>query len=391
MAVVRSACEFWVREVNEVAREPAMPAVMTRRRILTTAAAGISAVTAASCFPRPALSQAVKVRYTLSWLPTGQYAFIYSARQLGYLTKRGIDLEISRGFGSLAAIQAVSTGQFDMGGAQTGAILLSIIKGSNLRLPATQGYDATLGILVPEKNPIQRPKDLEGKKIGVTPTSADTPFLPAYCRLAGVDFSKLNIVQLDSKILEQSAMSGEVDAILVTGLSSVPNFVSENISFRMLPYSDVGLQFYWQNTIVSAAYFEKNKELVDNVVEGILEGLKFMLLNPQEAMERHLKEHQELAIGKNGKLYVELGLGMTNAIMISPESMQHGLGYTDFVEIDKQARFVKQYAAASVDRDPPKANTFCSNDNANKVTLTAAEWEQVRSNSQKYAKLLAKG
>jgi NitT/TauT family transport system substrate-binding protein len=391
MAVVRSACEFWVREVNEVAREPAMPAVMTRRRILTTAAAGISAVTAASCFPRPALSQAVKVRYTLSWLPTGQYAFIYSARQLGYLRKRGIDLEISRGFGSLAAIQAVSTGQFDMGGAQTGAILLSIIKGSNLRLPATQGYDATLGILVPQKNPIQRPKDLEGKKIGVTPTSADTPFLPAYCRLAGVDFSKLNIVQLDSKILEQSAMSGVVDAILVTGLSSVPNFVSENISFRMLPYSDVGLQFYWQNTIVTAAYFEKNKELVDNVVEGILEGLKFMLLNPQEAMERHLKEHQELAIGKNGKLYVELGLGMTNAIMISPESMQHGLGYTDFVEIDKQARFVKQYAAASVDRDPPKASTFCSNDNANKVTLTAAEWEQVRSNSQKYAKLLGKG
>ena len=391
MAVVRSACELWIREVNEVAREPAMPAVMTRRRIMTTAAAGISAVTAASCFPRPALSQAVKVRYTLSWLPTGQYAFIYSARQLGYLTKRGIDLEISRGVGSLAAIQAVSTGQFDMGGAQTGAILLSIIKGGNLRLPATQGYDATLGILVPEKNPIQRPKDLEGKKIGVTPTSADTPFLPAYCRLAGVDFSKLNIVQLDSKILEQSAMSGVVDAILVTGLSSVPNFVSENISFRMLPYSDVGLQFYWQNTIVSAAYFEKNKELVDNVVEGVLEGLKFMLLNPQEAMERHLKEHPELAIGKNGRLYVELGLGMTNAIMISPESMQHGLGYTDFVEIDKQARFVKQYAAASLDRDPPKASTFCSNDNANKVTLTAAEWEQVRSNSQKYAKLLAKG
>jgi len=157
--------------------------------------------------------------------------------------KRGIDLDISRGFGSLAAIQAVSTGQFDIGGAQTGAILLSIIKGENLRLAATQGYDATLGILVPEKNPIRTPKDLEGKKIGVTPTSADTPFLPAYCRLAGVDFDKLNIVQVDSKILEQAAMSGVVDAILVTGLSSVPNFVSENIPFRMLPYSHVGLHF----------------------------------------------------------------------------------------------------------------------------------------------------
>jgi NitT/TauT family transport system substrate-binding protein len=371
------------------ARGTAMQSFLTRRIFLTTTAVGASMI-AASSFPRPALSQPVKVRYTLSWLPTGQYAFIYSARQLGFFKKRGIDLEISRGFGSLAAIQAVSTGQFDIGGAQTGAILLSIIKGSNLRLPATQGYDATLGILVPEKNPIRAPKDLEGKKIGVTPTSADTPFLPAYCRLADVDLSKLNIVQLDSKILEQSAMSGVVDAILVTGLSSIPNFVSENIAFRMLPYSDVGLQFYWQNTIVTAAYFEKNKELVDNVVEGILEGLKFMMLNPQEAMERHLKEHQELAIGKNGRLYVELGLGMTNAIMIAPESMKHGLGYTDFAEVDKQATFVKQYAAAPADREPPKANTFCSNDSANKVTLTVAEWEQVRSNSQKYAKLLGK-
>jgi NitT/TauT family transport system substrate-binding protein len=297
-------------------------------------------------------------------------------------------LDISRGFGSLAAIQAVSTGQFDIGGAQTGAILLSVIKGGSLRLPATQGYDATLGILVPKKNPIRTPKDLEGKKVGVTPTSADTPFLPAYCHLAGVDFDKLKIVQLDSKILEQSAMSGVVDAILVTGLSSIPNFVSENIPFRMLPYSHVGLQFYWQNTIVTSSYMEKNKELVDNVVQGILEGIKFMLLNPQEAMERHLKEHQELAIGKNGKLYVELGMGMTSAIMSAPESIEHGLGYTDFADIDKQASFVKQYAAAATDREPPKADTFCSNDNANKVTLTASEWEQVRARTRKYAELL---
>jgi NitT/TauT family transport system substrate-binding protein len=345
-----------------------MSSMLTRRKLLTTAAAGASTL-GASCFPRPALSQPVKVRYTLSWLPTGQYAFIYSARQLGLFKKRGIDLDISRGFGSLAAIQAVSTGQFDIGGAQTGAILLSIIKGENLRVAATQGYDATLGILVPEKNLIRTPKDLEGKRIGVTPTSADTPFLPAYCRLAGVDFDKLNIVQVDSKILEQAAMSGVVDAILVTALSSVPNFVSEDIPFRMLPYSHVGLHFYWQNTIVSSAYMEKNKELVDNVVAGILEGIRFMLLNPQEAMERHLKEHQELAIGKNGKLYVELGLGMTSAIMIAPESIEHGLGYTDLAEIDKQASFVKQYAAAGSDREPPKAATFCSNDNADKITL----------------------
>jgi NitT/TauT family transport system substrate-binding protein len=362
---------------------------MTRRKLLGAAAAGTAAL-AGAAFPRPAIAQPAKVRYTLSWLPTGQYAFIYAARQLGYFKKHGIDLEISRGYGSMAAIQAVSTGQFEMGSAQTGANLLSIMKGLDLRILGTLGYDATLGIVAPENGPIRTPKDLEGRKIGVSAAGGDTPFLPAYCRLVGADFSKLTIVQIDSKILEQSAMSGLVDAIVVTGLSSIPNFISENFPIRMMPFSQAGLQFYWLNTLTNSSFLAKNKELVDNVEMGILEGMKFMLLNPQEAMERHLKEHEELALGKNGKLYVELGMGMTRAIMTAPESIQNGLGYTDLAKLDAQAKVVKQYAAAAKDRDPPPAATFCSNSDIGKVTLTAAEWDQLRASTQKYVKLLGK-
>jgi NitT/TauT family transport system substrate-binding protein len=367
---------------------------LTRRKFFRAAAAGTAATAATLAgvtFPRPAIAQLAKVRYTLSWLPTGQYAFLYSARQLGYFKQRGIELDISRGYGSMAATQAVATGQFEMGGAQTGANLLSIMKGLDLRILGTQGYDATLGIVVPEQGPIKTPKDLEGRKIGVSAAGGDTPFLPAYCRLVGVDFSKVTVVQLDSKILEQAAMSGVVDAIIVTGLSSIPNFISEDFPIRMMPFSEAGLQFYWVNTLTNGSFLAKNKELVDNVEMGILEGMKFMLLNPQEAMERHLKEHEELALGKNGKLYVELGLGMTRAIMTAPESIAHGLGYTDFAKIDAQARIVKQYASAPNDREPPKADAFCSNNDVGKVTLTAAEWDQVRSSTQKYAKLLGKG
>ena len=362
---------------------------LTRRKFLH-AASGTAAALAGTSLGRPAIAQPVKVRYTLSWLPTGQYAFLYCARQLGYFKQRGIDLDIARGYGSMAAIQAVSTGQFEMSGAQTGANLLSIMKGLDLRLLGTQGYDATLGVVALEKGPVKTPKDLEGRKIGVSAAGGDTPFLPAYCRLVGVDFGKVTVVQLDSKILEQSAMSGVVDAIVVTGLSSIPNFVSEDIPIRMMPFSQAGLQFYWVNTLTSGSFLERNKELVDNVQMGILEGMKFMLLNPQEAMERHIKEHEELALGKNGRLYVELGLGMTRAIMAAPESMEHGVGYTDLAKIDEQAKVVKQYAAGPNDREPPKAETFCSNNALGKVTLTPAEWAEVRSSTQRYMKLLGK-
>ena len=79
---------------------------------------------------------------------------------------------------------------------------------------------------------------------------------------------------------------------------------------------------------------------------------------------------------------------MTRAIMTAPESIEHGVGYTDLAKIDAQAKVVRQYAAKDSDRQLPEAAAYCSNAAEGKVTLTAAEWEQVRSSTQKYAKLL---
>src|SRR6516225_6738086 len=56
---------------------------LTRRRFLHEAS-GAAAAIAGISLARPAIAQPAKVRYTLSWLPTGQYAFLYCARQLGY-------------------------------------------------------------------------------------------------------------------------------------------------------------------------------------------------------------------------------------------------------------------------------------------------------------------
>jgi NitT/TauT family transport system substrate-binding protein len=359
---------------------------LTRRRFLETAA-GTAVVATGASFPRPAIAQPVQVSYTLSWLPTGQYAYLYAARQLGYFKKRGIDLDISRGFGSMAANQAVAIGRFQMGSAQTGANLLGILRGLDLRLLGTHGYDATLGIVALKKGAIKTPKDLEGRTIGIAAAGGDSVFLPAYCKLAGIDFDKLNVVQIDSKILEQSTMSGVVDAAVITGLSSIPNFLAEEAPITMLSFGKVGLQFYWLNTITSADFLERNREVADQVQAAINDGIKFMLLNPQEALERHLSEHPELALGKNGSLYVELGMELTRAIIMAPESIEHGLGYTDFSKIDSQSKIVKQYAAQPADRDPPPAETFCSN-RVERVTLTPEEWEQVNSSTKKYRELL---
>src|SRR5262249_24201308 len=93
---------------------------LTRRKFLREAS-GAAAAIAGTSLAMPAIAQPAKVRYTLSWLPTGQYAFLYCARQLGYFEQRGIELDIARGYGSMAAIQAGATRPIRSGGARAGA------------------------------------------------------------------------------------------------------------------------------------------------------------------------------------------------------------------------------------------------------------------------------
>ncbi len=359
----------------------------SRRAILAGVAAGAAA---AATFPMPAIAQPSRVRYTLSWLPVGQYAFVYMARQLGFLKQRGIEMEIARGNGSMGAIQGVVGDKFEMGGAATGAVILSRTRGLDIKILGTQGYDAGLCILAPANGPIKAPKDLAGKTIGVTAAGGDTPFLPAYCKAAGIDYASLNVVSLDSQIIEVSVINGRVDAMVAFAMSSIPNFVTQKFPVKLFRFSDYGIDFYWVNTFARQGFIAKNPQLVRDVQASLMDGLRWTMLNPQEAVERHLKEQPELAIDKNAKLFTELGVGMLSAINIAPETEQNGLGYTDLDKIDQQAKQVVLYTGKPDDPPPPPAKDYVINMPEAMPKLTADEWGTVRERSKPYAQMLGR-
>lgn len=359
------------------------------RRKLLKGAGATAAASALAPLSFPAIGQQTKIRYTLSWLPTGQYAFVYMARQLGFWKKRGIDVEISRGFGSMGAVNGVVGDKFEMGGAGTGAIQISVMRGLDVQIVGTQGYESYMGILVPAGGPIKTPKDLAGKKIGVTAAGGDTPFLPAYCKLAGIDYASLNVVSLDSQIIEQAVINGQVDCMIAYGMSSIPNFMTQNFPVRLLKFSDFGLRFYWVNTMARGEYVKKNAELVANVQAGLAEAMRWTMLNPQEAVERHLKEHEEIAISRNGKLFTELGVGMIAVCNTTPETEKMGVGHTDLKSLDEQGKLVRQYTGKPTDPEAPPAEKYAINVRDGAAPLTAAEWQTVKSKNSKYAALLA--
>jgi len=168
---------------------------------------------AALAAPRP-------VKFTLAWLAQGSSLYVYVARAKGMMKARGIDLDIARGFGSMAAAQTIAGGQFEFGIIAAPPLALSVAKGLPLIALATCDYDSTMGVGVLADSPIQKPQDLAGKKIGAVPTSGEFPFFPAYAKKVGLDMASIELVHVDNKVLERILIERQVDAIMGFGSSS---------------------------------------------------------------------------------------------------------------------------------------------------------------------------
>src|SRR5258708_38767331 len=163
----------------------------------------LGASAAAGAFPlvRGAAAQTPrKVTLTLSWVAEGASAYPYVAKSKGYWSEAGLDVDIVRGYGSVAATQAVGAGRFDFGLSASPTPILLAAKGLPVIQIACCGYDSTMGINVLADSPIRVPKDLEGRRLGVTPTSGDYPFIPAFARKTGLDLDKVQITQVDGNV-----------------------------------------------------------------------------------------------------------------------------------------------------------------------------------------------
>ncbi|MEJ1975820.1 MAG: ABC transporter substrate-binding protein [Acetobacteraceae bacterium] len=70
-----------------------------------------------------------KVSFTLPFVPEGPNLIAYVAKAKGYWAAEGLDVSIARGFGSVAAAQAIGAGRFDYGMAAASAGLQQSAKG----------------------------------------------------------------------------------------------------------------------------------------------------------------------------------------------------------------------------------------------------------------------
>ena len=354
---------------------------ISRRGVLAGAAGG------AALLPLPAFAQSRAVKFTLSWVAQGSFAYVYVARAKGIMKARGIDFDIARGFGSMASAQAVAGGQFDFGIVAAPPLILSVAKGLPLIALATCDYDATMGVGVLDSSPIVNPQDLVGKKIASVPTSGEFPFFPAYAAKVELDPKSVDFVHVDNKVLERVLMEKEVDAITSFALGSASAMLSKGVPSRWMLYSAAGIRNDGQTIATKKKTLESDPALCEAVTSGLLEALAFSLTDPQESLELFRKEVPEMALNPSAKEFARIGLGMWQHGIDRPEAREHGLGWSNAASYAETTDLVMQYLN-SPGMQRPQPDALFTNRFAGKIKLTEADWAGVRQRVAEFDKYL---
>jgi len=356
---------------------------VSRRTFLkTSAAAGLAALGA------PGLAQARRsIKFTLPWLAQGATGYVYVAQQQGLFAKRGIDAQVSRGFGSLAAGQAIGNGQFDFGLVSASSTILCAATGIPLVALGTTNYDAFIGVLMLKDSPIAAPKDLEGRKVGGVPASVEFPLWRAFARNAGVDASKVSIVQADPRVVERTLVEGQIDAYFCVASTAYAVAKGMGADTRAMLLADYDLSFYSNNIVTRPEILARDPQLCQDVTEVLLEALAFTVRQPDEALEIFLKAVPELTLNKGGREFARLSQGFMLASVPRPESIDHGLGYSDMKRVQEMTDLVMEYCAPATAKRPDPEALF-TNRYVGTLKLAPQEWEQARTAFAEFPALL---
>jgi len=174
-----------------------------------TALIVVLALAVAGCGSSSGKSSPEPVRLALDFTPNAVHAGIYSATSRGLDKKHGVHLIVRAPSASTDSLTLLATGRAD----------LSIVDIHDLGLAREKGEDLVgVGELVTHplaaviaREPVARPRELEGRRVGVSGLPSDVAVLKSVVEGDGGDYSRVKTVTIGFSAVP-SLIAGKVDA-----------------------------------------------------------------------------------------------------------------------------------------------------------------------------------
>jgi NitT/TauT family transport system substrate-binding protein len=247
-----------------------------------------------------------KVTYLSGASILGREAYVYVAIEKGYFKEAGLDVEVQAGKGTNPNLVLLQSGKVDFAALDITASLLEYGKGTFKDftiIDAIQQRNMQT-IMALQGGKISSPKDLAGKKIAYIPGGVARLLFPAYAKLAGIDDSKIQWVNIPLEQHPQNLAAGTVDAAtqFAVGEPGIER-ASKGRKAVVLPYTDYLTDLYGVGVGVSKKELAAKPDMVRRFNEALLKGLRDAVENPAEAGKIYAKyqkiQPEPVAIAEN--------------------------------------------------------------------------------------------
>jgi len=260
---------------------------------------GLAALAFTFLLGGPALAQD-KVRFQTDWIPSGEHAMYYGAWSKGIYAKHGIDITITRGYGSGDTVTKVAAGAADFGVADISAVMTARARTNvPVKMIAVLYNESPHSLFVLKSSGITSFKGLEGKKIGITPGNSHRFYFPEVAKKAGTDPNKLIWTNMDGAAMAAQLIAKNIDA---APFYSIHYYYINKAAVKAgqeilpLPFVEVGFKIYAASLITTDKMIQDKPDLVKRFLAATKEAFEWAAANPEEACKLHVARFPEVEL-----------------------------------------------------------------------------------------------
>lgn len=288
-----------------------------KRTALAAVAAGLLSVSTASA--------ADSVKVTLGWLPGGDRAHFYVAKQEGFYAAENLDVQIFPGKGSTDAMTKVATGVSDFGETGFDALLGAAVS-SDVQLVGVMAImnKPPDGLITTSTSGIKTLADLAGKKIATSPFTSSNQSWPALLRKAGVNPDSVTLLKVDPATMAPLLASGQVDGVIqfVTNSPLTAGVLQQaGKTIVAIPWADYGMVGYSNTLVASKKTLETRRDMVVRFVRATQKGLAVMETDPARAAAAF-----KASVPEGNAEVAEKVIKATLPVIFNDKSKKDGLG-----------------------------------------------------------------
>ncbi|SCK15581.1 NitT/TauT family transport system substrate-binding protein [Variovorax sp. HW608] len=261
-----------------------------RRRLLKTSLAA-GGLAAGGFLSLDALAEGkTRINMQIGWIPSVNQVGEIVAKRLGFYEQEGIEFAIQPGGPNIDGVAIVASGRYEVGQVSSSpSVMLAVSQGLPIKCFAVGAQKHPFTFFSLGKNPVRKPADLVGKKVGLPSTAAI--LLRALLAKNKIAEKDVTVVTVGSDMAP--LLTGQVDVVTgwLTSTTALKTLGPDRVDLTLW---DAGVQLYALPYYATTKTIETQPKVLEAFVRATSRGWQHAKANRDQAVDLLVKEYPNL-------------------------------------------------------------------------------------------------